>query len=453
MLYEELDDRFGRRKKRTVIFGMAGGTPPTPPTPPTPSVLEEKDLNFYDFDGTLVASYGADEIAGLTELPEPPDHSADEVPLTFEEWNWTLEEIKEYHTDMPENKIDVGATYHPTDGNTHAIFVLENDNDPSGVQVSLSDSWTIDWGDGTVETGTGYKTKQHVYTRKGRYHCKITGGSVSPGFTGSDSDAPYAGKITELYVSAIYSRIFSASMDYARCLEKVTLPNSIDTIDAYSFRETYRLGFCVIPRRVTSLPSSVFGYSGVSLVAFPATLTSIRTYAFQYARSLRRATLPAHLSSIGEHCFWYCSSLKEVYLGNEVATIGLNAFDETNIKDLALPESAVNLGNYMLRAVRALRRLRLPTTLSAIGTGFVSGCYSLQKIEIPASVENIGASAFSTTYSLAIITVLATTPPTLGSNAFYSDIQKIYVPAESVEAYKSATNWANYAEKIEAIPE
>ena len=93
MLYEELDDRFGRRKKRTVIFGMAGGTPPTPPTPPTPSVLEEKALNFYDFEGTLVASYDADEIAGLTELPEAPDHSADEVPLTFEEWNWTLAEI------------------------------------------------------------------------------------------------------------------------------------------------------------------------------------------------------------------------------------------------------------------------------------------------------------------------------------------------------------------------
>lgn len=128
MLYEELDDRFGRRKKRTVIFGMAGGTPPTPPTPPTPSVLEEKHLNFYDFEGTLVASYDADEIAGLEELPEAPDHSADEVPLTFEEWNWTLAEIKEYHTELPDNKIDVGATYHPTDGNLHLIVETLVDN-------------------------------------------------------------------------------------------------------------------------------------------------------------------------------------------------------------------------------------------------------------------------------------------------------------------------------------
>lgn len=41
----------------------------------------------------------------------------------------------------------------------------------------------------------------------------------------------------------------------------------------------------------------------------------------------------------------------------------------------------------------------------------------------------------------------ATTPPTLGSNAF--DYTIIYVPQASVEAYKSADGWSEYANRIE----
>ena len=45
-------------------------------------------------------------------------------------------------------------------------------------------------------------------------------------------------------------------------------------------------------------------------------------------------------------------------------------------------------------------------------------------------------------------------PPSISSFAMghIDKISKIYVPAESVEAYKTATNWSNYASKIEAIP-
>lgn len=43
-----------------------------------------------------------------------------------------------------------------------------------------------------------------------------------------------------------------------------------------------------------------------------------------------------------------------------------------------------------------------------------------------------------------------TTPPTLGGRVFedISSSVKIYVPTQSVDAYKAATNWKNYASKI-----
>ena len=48
---------------------------------------EDDALNFIDFDGKLVKTYSANEIAGLTALPDGPDHSTDDIPLTFDKRN------------------------------------------------------------------------------------------------------------------------------------------------------------------------------------------------------------------------------------------------------------------------------------------------------------------------------------------------------------------------------
>lgn len=82
-------------------------------------------------------------------------------------------------------------------------------------------------------------------------------------------------------------------------------------------------------------------------------------------------------------------------------------------------------------------------------------CTSLTSIEIPDSVTSIGKYAFYNCSSLESVTVLATTPPTLGTNAFtntHSNL-KIYVPSESANAsYQTASGWSSYASKIETIP-
>ena len=92
--------------------------------------------------------------------------------------------------------------------------------------------------------------------------------------------------------------------------------------------------------------------------------------------------------------------------------------------------------------------------VTKIKAGAFSGCSSLPSIEIPNSVTSIGGVAFRDCTSLASVTVLATTPPTLGTSVFsntHSDL-KIYVPSASVNAYKAATNWSSYESKIQAIP-
>jgi hypothetical protein len=90
------------------------------------------------------------------------------------------------------------------------------------------------------------------------------------------------------------------------------------------------------------------------------------------------------------------------------------------------------------------------------------GCSSLTSITIPSSVTSIGGSAFQSCSSLANVIMKSTTPPIIESSTFSNSgitatTGEIQVPFSFdhsiLNAYKTATNWSNYADIIsEATP-
>ena len=92
--------------------------------------------------------------------------------------------------------------------------------------------------------------------------------------------------------------------------------------------------------------------------------------------------------------------------------------------------------------------------VTSIGGAAFADCSSLASVEIPATVNLISGMAFYMCSSLTSLTVLAITPPALVQQAFEgtSNDLIIYVPAESVDTYKAASEWSSYASKIQAIP-
>ena len=137
-------------------------------------------------------------------------------------------------------------------------------------------------------------------------------------------------------------------------------------------------------------------------------------------------------TSIGNHTFYYCRSLTSINIPNTVTSIGPSAF----------------LGCSSLTSVT------IPSSVTVIAISAFSECTSLKSVTIPSSVNNIVNYAFRYCYSLTSVTVEATTPPTLGTDVFQNTHENlvIYVPAGSVETYKSASGWSTYASKIQAIP-
>ena len=82
-----------------------------------------------------------------------------------------------------------------------------------------------------------------------------------------------------------------------------------------------------------------------------------------------------------------------------------------------------------------------------------SGCSELTSIIIGSGVETIEMGAFSQCLNLTSITLLSTEPPQAGMFVFDSSNPPgtICVPAESVDAYKNASGWSEYADIIQPI--
>ena len=108
------------------------------------------------------------------------------------------------------------------------------------------------------------------------------------------------------------------------------------------------------------------------------------------------------------------------------------------------------IGEWAFCACSSLTSLTIPDSVTTIGEFAFRDCSSLINVTIPDSVTTIGGGAFWECGSLTSVYCKAATPPTGGSIMFDNNAsgRKIYVPMESVEAYKSASYWSNYSSYI-----
>ena len=78
----------------------------------------------------------------------------------------------------------------------------------------------------------------------------------------------------------------------------------------------------------------------------------------------------------------------------------------------------------------------------------------MKKFDIPQSVTTIGVNTFTNCTSLSVFICRAVTPPAMVSSFTGSSADlKIYVPDDSVEAYKQASGWNKYADIIYPLSE
>ncbi len=146
-----------------------------------------------------------------------------------------------------------------------------------------------------------------------------------------------------------------------------------------------------------------------------------------------------------------------VIIPQGVTSIGQSAFAywSSNNQPLVIPDSVTSIGNWAFDGWYDNNQpLVIPNSVTSIGTtAFGDWESNNQPLVIPDSVTSISGSAFSYWLSVLYVEMRGETPPTLAdSNAFdWQNDAPIYVPHESVTAYKTATQWVNLASRIFSI--
>ena len=184
-------------------------------------------------------------------------------------------------------------------------------------------------------------------------------------------------------VPNIESVVISGAVDvprdmFGKCtgLKKVTLKNGVRSIGEDAFRDCSSLEGVIFENTVLEKISdgAFSGCSALSSIVLPDSVTEIERNAF-FETGLRNIQLPEKLTLIGGGAFCNCKNLKQVQLPSQLKELGNGAFS-----------SCENLA-----------QIQLPAQLNKLGTDAFRNCTSLDKIDIPAGLTQIGPDTFCNT--------------------------------------------------------
>jgi len=329
--------------------------------------------------------------------------------------------------------------------------------------------------------------------------CTMTGTDFSPGdmFGGMGQD-PGREKIVSIVLPNAATSIGynSGGMGGFRGFTnlKTFSGENITAIGNRVFSDCTSLAITSLPAGLQTIGMEAFmGCTGLTQLTLPDSVTSIGSAAFSMCKNLTNISIPASavINSESGNAFFNCTSLtsftitgsgdlkaieggKALVNGTELiaypsasgiitlptglTSIGRGVFSgNRNITQVTLPIGVITIKPSAFEGCWNLSQIELPEGIVTIGDDgsyyAFSDCRSLTQLTLPDSVTSIDDYAFQSCTNLALVTCLAITPPKMDNSTFgYTSASlAIKVPAGSVAAYKAASGWSYYADRISAI--
>lgn len=397
--------------------------------------IDELDLiRFYDYDGTLLYTYTRSQIEALDELPPAPEHER----LLFQEWNWSLEDLKAL-----ERGMDVGATYTTKSGKVEVEIVL---TPVTGLTFRFGSYYDVDWGDGTITTGT----TSHTYTEYGRYLISIDVQGLSHSDMFSQSSSSH--NKTVISVAVPSGSISSRVLEYCDNLETIVMGK-----DAYS--SSYLLNYdnlvkaVVIPNNknmVTIGTQMFYDCASLRMISLPIGITRIERYGI-YSTPLEKLKLPPNITTIAAYGLTRLQSLKTILFPLKCRTIYERAFEgDIMLETIDLSSEITKIPRYLFTTCFNLRQVYIPDTVVTIDDySFQTGGYVLSDVNLPNSLSTVGTGAFNLTNYIPF--KLPNTIEVISGDAFNNckGITSVVIPTGVVSigasAFSSCSNLKSFA--------
>lgn len=240
--------------------------------------------------------------------------------------------------------------------------------------------------------------------------------------------------------------------------------SGIKKLDYFCFGYNNGISNVILPGKTINFSSNTFSYcNALTGVTFKEGFNISGTTSPVYYNGqsmfnqckLAKVSLPNSLASIPPSMF-YGNPITSLTIGSGVTIIGGNAFYNHKINNLVIPDNVVTIEGsaFKTTATTVFDFVKIGNGCTSIGSSALT--YNFENIDIGSGITSISSYGIYNTKCKQLI-CRATTPPSCGTSAFGSwsadgvNYPQIYVPDESVNAYKSASFWSTHSAKIHPL--
>ncbi len=246
-------------------------------------------------------------------------------------------------------------------------------------------------------------------------------------------------------------------------LKTITIPDSVTVISAYTFADCTALTSVLLNKNLTSIGEYAFkgctALTDISIKAAGAKLATIGSYAFANCTALKSFNISEYasvLETVGDHAFSRCTALESVILSNSVKTISTSAFEYCStltsidlgeslvtiadkafdycisLAKIEMPDTVTTLGNMAFRHNDELSEVIFSSSLVKIGNAAFQYCISIEELVLPENITQLGNSAFSYCEGIKYLGILGNIT-VWGDSTFYEcgNIEVIYIASKT----------------------
>ena len=199
-----------------------------------------------------------------------------------------------------------------------------------------------DWFDTMIIKGTTYTTPVTTYTNT-------------------------ASTTTVLY-HLVKPEISDNAFNFAYTMTAIHIPDSVTYIGNNAFRRCNSLTSIDIPSSVTSIGDQAFyECSGLTSIDIPDAVTTINERTFASCDKLEYVSLGSKVRTIKDHAFSNSYALNSIEFPSTLKTIGRNAFWQTKLEDVRIPDSVTSIGTECFAGNSSLKSITIGSRVTSIG--------------------------------------------------------------------------------------